>query len=420
MDDRRTPMEAEVQELPGRAEPCPPEDFYGTAAKPQTRRSHTGLWVLLSLTVIVLCTVAVVAALGRVQLDRREGSLHLFVNTPEEEADTSEDLVRSLPVSPDSQTLPQQALSDDSFNLKLERGSRAALGPEQIYQALSPAVVCVQTDTYPGVSTNTGVVISEEGYILSASLNNLTGSSLTVTFQDGSAYTARCLNEDMSTGVCLLKVEATGLPTVSFSDSESLAVGQRTYCIGNPYGSQLPNVFYEGMLSACRTVEADGSSLTVLQSSCQLQDLGWGCPLLDDSGRVVGLTAPVGGLLSDSLGESCLALSAPDLARIVEELENTASDSVFWLGFEVAEIPEEYQFFYGFPGSLWVVSVEERSALYNVLFQYDVITAVDDVLVFTLADYHQALAVHSPGDTITLTIFRNGKFYVSTVTLKSG
>lgn len=419
MDDRRTPMEAEVQELPARAETCPPEDFYGTAAKPQTRRSHTGLWVLLSLSVIVLCTVAVVAALGRVQLDRREGGWRLSVNTPEEEADTSEDLVRSLPVPDESKEVPRQTSADGSPSLALEQGRRASLSAEEIYRAVSPAVVCVAAETYTGTRVNTGVVISGEGYILSASVSNLSGASLTVTFQDGSVYTASLLNEDRSTGVCLLKVEAAGLQTVSFSDSESLAVGQRTYCIGNPYGSELPNVFYEGMLSACRTVETDGNSLTVLQSSSQLQDLGWGCPILDDSGRVVGLTAPVGGLLGDSAEEACLALSAPDLARIVEKLEDSVSGPACWLGLEVAEIPEEYQFFYGFPGSLWIVSVEEGSAPYNVLFQYDVITAVDDAPVFTLEEYDRALAAHSPGEWVKLTIFRNGQLYVSVVPVKS-
>lgn len=412
MDDKRTPMEAEVQELPTQQREAAPGDSYGTAARPRPRRSHTALWVALGMTVILICTASVVVAMGHIRIVKQDGRWRLFMDRPAE-TEPTENAVRSLPVTAteDYALTPSARQEDVEVNLALEPTPGETLSPEQIYRQASPAVVFIRMETYSSSTFCTGIVISEDGYILTA-MNGLTNSALlTVQFSDGTTCVAQCVGEDWSTGVCLLKVEANGLQTVHFSDAQTLAVGQAAYCVCNPYGSQILNVFYEGMLSALQTLELDGNEITVLETSALLQNVGWGCPIFDSRAQVVGLTAPVGERIMSAASAPCLALSAADLVRVVGTLERGTTEARPWLGLEVEPIPEFDRAFYNYPGTLWISEIMQGSAPYGVLHPFDVITQVNQTPVTTLAEFNSLLAAVEPGKRACLTIFRNGEWY---------
>ncbi len=408
MDDKRTPMEAEVQELPQQREPVCPENFYGTSARPRPRRSHAGLWISVGLAVIALCTFSVVAAMSHVRLERRDGSLRLAM-LGSEETKGAEEGPRDLDIPEGESYVAAQNGAGESVRLSLVPGVGESLSPSEIYRRVSAGVVCVQLDSYYGSSVNTGVVVSADGYILSASegLTNTTG--ITVTLSDGSAYAAKRVGEERTSGVCLLKIEAQNLSAVSFSAGEE-TVGENVYCVCNPYGSQIPNLFYEGMLSACQSLRVSGTDYTILQSSAQLQQVGYGCPILDKRGRVLGLTTPIGQRIVSG-DDPCFAVSARDLEAIVSAFEDADSSDSLWLGLEVSDIPEEYQFLYGFPGSVWIDGVGVGTAPDGVLYQYDVITAVDGTELTDAEAFEEIIDSHKAGDWVRLTIYRSGKWY---------
>ncbi|MBR4193635.1 MAG: trypsin-like peptidase domain-containing protein [Oscillospiraceae bacterium] len=408
MDDKRTPMEAEVQELPPRREAACPEDFYGTAAKPRPRRSHTWAWILMGLAVIAACTAGVVAALSHVRVDTSSGGWRLALRESEE-TQAGEDPVRSLAVPDGQRYVPAGDSAEGAVGLELDNSAAATLDPAEIYRRAEPSVVCVQVDSYYGTEICSGVVLSADGYILSATEGLSNAASVTVSFSDGRSYSARRVGEERSTGLCLLKVEAAGLQPAVFCGGEP-QVGQSAWCVCNPYGSQLPNVFIEGMLSARRTMSLGDGSFTLLQFSGQLRSPGSGCPILDGQGRVLGLSTHVGRQFSSG-EEPCFAIAAGDLARVVAAFADTAARDRCWLGLEVEDIPEEYVALYGFPGSLWIDEVAAGTAPYGVLYQYDVITAVDGTEVRSAAEFDQVLAAHKSGDRVRLTIFRSGKWY---------
>lgn len=410
MDDKRTPMEAEVQELPDRAAVCPPGDSYGTAARPKPQRSYAWFWISVGLVVIGLCTFGVAASLSHVRVDRSNGSWRLAMQSTEETGSPEETPVRDLDAPQTGSYESAVESGTGTLRLSVENRSREGLSPDQIYEKVSPAVVCVEMETYYGTVNATGVVVTADGYILSASEGLTNVLSLTVCFPDGSSAAARRVGEEKNTGVCLLKVEGSELPTVSFSDGQDLTVGQSAYCVCNPYGAAIPNVFYEGVLSACQSVELGGNSYTLLQSSAQLREVGYGCPILDSQGRVLGLTTPVAAQLSGGSGAE-LAISAGDLVPMVMAFDGSGSGEGLWLGLEVEDIPETYLYLYGFPGSLWISQIPAGSALSEVLCPYDVITELDGTPVESAAAFQQLLDSHSPGDRVKLTIFRSGKWY---------
>lgn len=408
MDDKRTPMEAEVLELPPQTEPSCPDDFYGTAARPLPRRSHAWVWVCAGLAVIAVCTFSVVAALLHVRLENGDGGWRLSMQSSEE-TETPQDGVRDLDVSGEADYVPRRG-PGGSIQISTEESGGDNLAPAAVYAQVSPAVVCVEAESYYGSESCSGVVLSADGYVLTASLGLSGYSSITVSFSDGGALSAKRIGEDRVTGLCLLKVEAEGLRTVTFAADDSASVGQGVYCVCSPYGSQLPNVFCTGMLALSRSVELGGREYGLLQAAVQPQGVGYGCPILDGRGRLLGLTTPIGKRLVSG-EDPCFAVCAGDLQRIVAELGSTAAGESAWLGLEVSEIPEDYRLLCGFPGSLWIDEVEPGSPADGVLLQYDVITAVDGEEVATAADFERLISSRAVGDWVWLMIYRSGNWY---------
>lgn len=409
MDDRRTPMEAEVQELREQRQANCPEDYYGTAVKPKTRRSYVGLWIWMGIAVIAVCTVCVVAAVKHVRVENGENGWHLAVQNTESTAST-EAAVRNLDVPEGTQAVtPVEPISDD-VSLPVSATAGETLSPTELYESVASSVVCVEVKGYYGNETYTGVVITVDGCILSATEGLSGAASITVSFRDGTALSARRLGEDAASGVCLLKVETEGLKTVRFSGDIEPKVGQSIYSIGNPYGSLLPNVFSEGMISFEQSVQIGEASYRLIQTTAFSDSREYGRPILDERGLVIGITTPIGRRLVSGT-DPCFAIAAEDLARILSGFDRSASDSELWLGLEVSDIPEEYHDFYRFPGSVWIESVSAGSASDGILYQYDIITAIDGVELSSSAELSSILADHQAGDRVLLTIYRSGRLY---------
>lgn len=404
MVDKRVPMEAEVQELPEDWENARPEHFYGTAAKPKPRRDRSWVLIFVSLLMIAGSTYSITTNLLKLR-----------------SATQTEDWVISMPVLNTTQATEETyqkllVTAEDLFvpvygetgtvELHIEISDGEVLSPSEIYAQVSPAVVCVQVESYYGSSTCTGVVISEDGYILTATDAQTGSSAFSVSFVDGSRYAADCVREEWGSGLRLLKIDAEELPTVSFAQDSELSVGQSVYCICNPYGSQIPNVFFDGMMSATGSVTVGSYAYTVLQTSAQLSGVGYGCPILDGEGLVIGLTTPIGQrLVSDQ--NPCLAVSSGNLTEILAAFERAETSEYRWLGIEVAEIPEEYLYMFAYPGRLWI----DVTPPYEKLHRYDVICSVDGVPVSSLEEYEKIVSAHAPGDYVELIIFRDGTYY---------
>lgn len=404
MVDKRVPMEAEVQELPEDWENARPEHFYGTAAKPKPRRDRSWVLIFVSLLMIAGSTYSITTNLLKLR-----------------SATQTEDWVISMPVLNTTQATEETyqkllVTAEDLFvpvygetgtvELHIEISDGEVLSPSEIYAQVSPAVVCVQVESYYGSSTCTGVVISEDGYILTATDAQTGSSAFSVSFVDGSRYAADCVREEWGSGLRLLKIDAEELPTVSFAQDSELSVGQSVYCICNPYGSQIPNVFFDGMMSATGSVTVGSYAYTVLQTSAQLSGVGYGCPILDGEGLVIGLTTPIGQrLVSDQ--NPCLAVSSGNLTEILAAFERAETSEYRWLGIEVAEIPEEYLYMFAYPGRLWI----DVTPPYEKLHRYDVICSVDGVPVSSLEEYEKIVSAHAPGDFVELIIFRDGTYY---------
>ncbi|MCR5552986.1 MAG: hypothetical protein K6F19_07680, partial [Oscillospiraceae bacterium] len=178
-------MEAEVLEIPADPAQAAPENSYGTAVRPKPKRNYVWFWVLFGLTVIVLCSAAVAATVLNVRLERGENGWSLRL--PERNSSAGSGLVRDLPVSGSAgETQTFRPDPDNSIQLHLSQGGSEARtdSAADLYQAVSPSVVCLEVPTYYGTVSLTGVVLSEDGYLLTAASELGGATEFNVIFSD--------------------------------------------------------------------------------------------------------------------------------------------------------------------------------------------------------------------------------------------
>ena len=420
MDDKLTPMEAEVMDMPEPAAAAAlPVGVYGTAAAQQPKRDHRPLWIIGGLLVIAICTMSVIAAVLEVRLEKDSfGKWMLTAANAAEETPAANGDPQNLTLSADStpdRAATAEAAPDTELSLRRGRESGREEALKTVYARAAKSVVCLELGAYYGSRTVTGVIISEDGYLLTAADDLRSALSVTAVLSDDTEYPAVVVGEDTLTGVAVLKIEAQGLTPAEFGESGSLSVGDTTLCIGNPYGTQLRGVLHEGIVSALGTETVEGQELSLLQSSADFGAGNSGCPVYDRAGHIVAMTSPVGKRMTRDGSDPCFAVCAANLERIVASVMERQAQNAVWVQVEAEEIPAVYLKYFGYPGTLWVSSIEEGSVASELLCLWDVIVAVDGVEVNTPEDFRAAIACHAPNETVELTIYRGGRWYAATL-----
>ncbi len=299
----------------------------------------------------------------------------------------------------------------------------APLSPGEIYDLACQQVVGVNisvTTNYFGQTTSaavsgTGFIISEDGYIITnfhvVEYSVVYGYDITVLLHDESEYPAELVGYDEDEDLAVLKIDASGLTPVTIGSSETLRVGDVIYAVGNPLG-ELTYTMTDGIVSALnREISTSvSSSLYVFQTNVAVNSGNSGGPVYDTSGRVVGV---VDAKYSDT-GVEGLSFALPiDTAykAALEIIEKGYVSGKAFLGITCRNVSEVVQSFamhyYNIPDGVIVAGVNPGSAAEKAgLKQNDIITAVNGNPISSTTGLKSALRAYSPGDTITLTIYR--------------
>lgn len=410
MSDRQIPMApAELLTV------CPPEakpqDSYGTAVLQKVKKHHTGLIVIFCVLCVLLATGLALFGLAQLRFDFSKGkfSLRPAPTAPSEPAPQEKELQPNANAAPDRQA---PDLSGESLDLGTKTPPPAeGLSVQEIYEKTAPGVVCVIAEGYGGQVIGTGIILDENGFILTTE-DAIDGLQIRLITNDGTQAAAQLVGIDADTGFALLRSELTNCTPVCFGDTQTLQVGDRLYCIGNPYGESIRNVLSEGILSGCSSCGFCGQTVTVIDTTAAFGAGNNGCPVIDGTGAVIGVTCAVGAGLTGTGGDPGFALGAADVQRIAQEIMTAAETAAdCWLGFEVEQIPDTYRYYYGFPGMLWISRVGTDTYADGALSVYDVIVSVDGTEIGTVEEYQAVLADRKPGETVELRIYRGGFFY---------
>lgn len=248
--------------------------------------------------------------------------------------------------------------------------------------------------------------------------------SITVSFHDGSSYPATLVGGEEDNDVAVLKIEASGLQTVTLGDSDQLKVGQAVMAIGNPLG-ELTYSLTDGLISALDRLITTGSgndstTMNMLQTNCAINPGNSGGPLFDSYGNVVGIvtakyTQSSSGVSAEGLG---FALPINDVKGIITDLiENGYVTGKPYMGVQVTSVPD-YAQHYGVSAGAYVESVAEGSCAQKAgLKADDIIIAIDDTAIDSSTALTAALSSsYKAGDTAKLTVLRGSEKLELTIT----
>jgi len=301
-------------------------------------------------------------------------------------------------------------------------------GVHQVAQRVLPSVVQINVKGAQAGS-GTGIILSSDGQILT---NNhvvepaAEGGQITVLFNDGTTAEAHIVGRDPLTDIALVQAEdVTGLAPVTLGTSAELVVGQEVVAVGSPFG--LESTVTSGIVSALnRPVSAgsvDGTStiFPAIQTDAAINPGNSGGPLVDMSGRVIGInsaikTTPSGLGPGGSIG---LGFAIPvDLARsIATQIADGETPTHARLGVSVTDAFEADGI--TTVGAL-VGEVSEGSAAEEAgLGEGDVITALDGMRISGADALVAAIRGYRPGDTVSLTYERDGETQQTEATLDS-
>ena len=268
-----------------------------------------------------------------------------------------------------------------------------------------------------GSATGSGVIISEDGYILTnnhvvnTSSNSMfyqisDANKVTVKlYNDNTEYEAKIIGKDETTDLAVIKIDKTGLPAAELGDSSSIKVGEFCMAIGNPLGME--NTVTAGIISASnRTITSDGKTLTVIQTDAAINSGNSGGALINSKGQVIGInTIKLSGSGVEGIG---FAIPINSTVDIYKQLISDGKVKRPYIGISGRDIDSKTAEQYKLVEGIYVLSVEQYSAAEKAgLKQYDIITEVDGKKITTMDELNEFKNTHKIGDNLQLKIYRD-------------
>lgn len=313
-------------------------------------------------------------------------------------------------------------------NYSLTKATGSELSIQEIVAKNENSVVAITTES---VSTDTwarqyvtegagsGVVYSEDGYIITNNHVIDGASTINVTLHDGKSYEASLVAADSQSDVAVLKIDASGLTPVTFGDSDALSVGDLAIVIGNPLGT-LAGTASDGIISGLeREITLEGKTMTLLQVSASVNPGNSGGGVFDQQGNLIGLVvAKSSGSDVEGLG---FAIPSNTVKSVVESLIKDGYVSGRpAAGITVVDLTSASDAMkYGVNQTgVYIQEVTGENAKSAGLKAGDLIYMIDGEQVTSSEMLVSTIQDHEVGDKIKLTIVRDDQMKDVTVTLE--
>ena len=289
-----------------------------------------------------------------------------------------------------------------------------------------------QPQTSTATATGSGIIISEDGYIVtnnhvvdSSSSNSYyelsKATSIKIklnsdTYGDDATYDATVVGQDSQTDLAVLKIEKKGLTAAEFADSDQAVVGEFVMAVGSPLG--LDTTVTQGIISAVnREVESDGTKYTCIQTDAAINSGNSGGALINSDGKVIGInTLKLSGTGVEGIGFAIPINSATD---VISQLKDHQKVLRPYIGITGINLDEQTAKKYKLEVGVYIKSVEDFSPAEKAgLKAGDVIIKADGKSITTMDELNEIKNSHQIGDTMTLTVNRNGSDKDISVTLE--
>lgn len=400
--------------------------YYGVPVhQPQKQpkpKKHGSKFGLKLLAVVLCCAITSAASLGVFVVMIQNG----VINVQSSEASSNAAFTISRVVNGD--TSSDTSASSD--------GTVSAMSDQDIAAKLTPSVVCIQnyqvTQNYGFMQTDTadssvspasegsGIIMSEDGYIITNAHVVEGATSLKVMTSDGETYEAQLIGSDTVTDLAVVKIDATGLTAAEFGSSEDLRVADKVMAIGNPGGHELSSSVTIGYVSALNRAIANnttGYTMEYIQTDAAINPGNSGGALINEYGQVVGInSAKISATGYEGLGFAIPIDTAQPIISDLIQYGYVKDRAV--LGISGQFIDSMTGRFYGLPQGEYVAQLNSSEAQASGLQVGDVITAIDGQQLDSESILRSAILSKKPGDTVTLQVYRSSTQQSATVELK--
>lgn len=276
------------------------------------------------------------------------------------------------------------------------------------------------TQKYTQTAAGSGIIISEDGYVLTNNhvISGADKITVYVNSGDGSeeqSYDATLVGSSESNDIAVLKIDATGLNAAAFGDSDQIEVGELAVAIGNPMG-QVHGSVTAGIISAVeQELTIDDVTINAIQTDAAINPGNSGGALFDSYGNVIGIVYAKSSSVSiEGIGYAIPVNNIKDLvAQMINDpdsVKDQTKGSQIMLGITIRDITEDMSKQYSMPVGVYITEVSSMSAAERAGLQKgDIITEFAGETVTSADDLNAIKAKQTSGDTVSVKIDRNGK-----------
>ena len=322
---------------------------------------------------------------------------------PEEELPEQQDGMQDLEI-------PDAEFSTSSIEIRPVPSGDPLTGVE-IYERVADSVVSVNASYDGSTSYGSGIIVSEDGFIITNShvIFDSRDSVVSVKLHNGEQYGAVVIGYERNADLAVLRIDAENLQAAEFGDSSVLRVGEQVFAIGSPGGERYSNTLTGGYVSGLNR-ELDktvANGLTYIQTDAAVNPGNSGGALVNAWGQVVGINSNK--VVSSSYEALGFAIPISDAASMLNDLLHygyvTGRSRLGVTAQTVTQMQAELS---GVPVGVLLVSIEDDSPLSGVANVGDIITEADGQEITSLEDLYGVLRRHSGGDQITVTLYSPG------------
>lgn len=273
--------------------------------------------------------------------------------------------------------------------------------------------------------SGSGVIIRSDGYIVTNNHVVQNATKVEITLNNNKTYEAKVIGTDPATDVALVKIEAEGLPTVEFADSDKLRLGEWVLAIGSPLGEQLRSTITAGIVSAkgrsMPNYDGEFKIESFIQTDAAVNPGNSGGALVNKKGQLVGINTAIVSTTGSYSGYS-FAVPSNIVCKIVSDLIDFGSVKRVMLGIVGGTVNEEIskQLKLSSPSGVYVSEVSKGSSADKAgLKKDDVVIAIDSTRITTMPELQAKVNSFHPGDKAVLKFIRDGKVETTEIVFQS-
>lgn len=375
------------------------------SAKQKKKSSSLFGRILASLIVIALCGMA---GFG--------GATLAYRNTTQNSHQTTSNV-----------NITGDVTSANAASVIAEKVMPSVVGISTIAQSQRETIFGLQSGTVQGIGT--GIIVSEDGYILTNShvVNDGDTQQITVDLYDGTEYNGNVLWNDSSLDLAIVKIDAKGLSAAEIGNSDEVNIGDYALAIGNPLGLNYERSVTSGIISGLNrsiTTQDESTGKTnkmdgLIQTDAAINSGNSGGPLINSSGQVIGINTAKASS-SEGLGFAIPINSATPIIKQIKEKGSYEQTYIGISGVDLTTIATNYATDFKADNGVFVMQIyTESPAAAAGLKEGDIITEIDGKAVDGMSSLKSTLINYSPGDTVELTIERDKSNQKVSLTLGS-